>query len=111
MHLDLYKKKQEEEVNRLLQLGARRHPWRYRPGSDFVVLEDPDGNLSAWYNCLSSTNIFRVVNEICCNNHQVHSWVYSHVKLVFIFVGYSEPVPLVEMTRGINLNNRQRNSF
>ena len=45
MHLDLYTKEQEEEVNRLLQLGARRYPWRYRPGSDFVVLEDPDGNL------------------------------------------------------------------
>ena len=45
IHLDLYTEKQEEEVNRLLQLGARRYPWRYRPGSDFVVLEDPDGNL------------------------------------------------------------------
>ena len=45
MHLDLYTKEQEEEVNRLLQLGARRYPWRCRPGSDFVVLEDPDGNL------------------------------------------------------------------
>ena len=45
MHLDLYTKEQEAEVNRLLQLGARRYPWRYRRGSDFVVLEDPDGNL------------------------------------------------------------------
>ena len=45
MHLDLYTKEQEEEVNRLLQLGARRYPWKYRPRSDFVVLEDPDGNL------------------------------------------------------------------
>jgi biopolymer transport protein ExbD len=25
--------------------GARRYPWRYSAGSDFVVLEDPDGNL------------------------------------------------------------------
>ena len=45
MHLDLYTDRQDDEVNRLLQLGARRYPWRYRPGSDFVVLEDPDGNL------------------------------------------------------------------
>jgi Glyoxalase-like domain len=43
IHLDLYTERQNEEVNRLLQLGARRYPWRYRPGSDFVVLEDPDG--------------------------------------------------------------------
>ena len=26
-------------------IGATRYPWRYKPGSDFVVLEDPDGNL------------------------------------------------------------------
>jgi catechol 2,3-dioxygenase-like lactoylglutathione lyase family enzyme len=29
----------------LLGLGARRYPWRYRAGADFVVLEDPGGNL------------------------------------------------------------------
>ena len=34
-----------DEVDRLLRLGARRYPWRYEPGSDYVVLEDPDGNL------------------------------------------------------------------
>jgi catechol 2,3-dioxygenase-like lactoylglutathione lyase family enzyme len=45
LHLDLYTDRPDEEVNRLMQLGARRYPWRYRPGSDFVVLEDPDGNL------------------------------------------------------------------
>jgi catechol 2,3-dioxygenase-like lactoylglutathione lyase family enzyme len=45
MHLDLYTERQDEEVSRLLELGARRYPWRYRPGSDFVVLQDPDGNL------------------------------------------------------------------
>jgi catechol 2,3-dioxygenase-like lactoylglutathione lyase family enzyme len=45
LHLDLYTERQNEEVNRLLRLGARRYPWRYHPGSDFVVLEDPDGNL------------------------------------------------------------------
>ena len=35
----------ESEVDRLIGIGATRYPWRYRPGSDFVVLEDPDGNL------------------------------------------------------------------
>ena len=45
LHLDLYTGNQEGEVSRLVSLGARRYPWRYRPGSDFVVLEDPDGNL------------------------------------------------------------------
>ena len=45
------------------------------------------------------------------NNHQVHLRVSSHVKLLFIFVGYSEAVPLVEVTCGINLNNGQRNRF
>ena len=45
IHLDLYTPNQNDEVERLLQLGARRYPWRYRPGADFVVLEDPDGNL------------------------------------------------------------------
>ncbi len=45
LHLDLYTSRQDEEVERLVALGARRYPWRYRPGSDFVVLEDPDGNL------------------------------------------------------------------
>jgi catechol 2,3-dioxygenase-like lactoylglutathione lyase family enzyme len=45
VHLDLYASGQEAEVERLLKLGARRYPWRYAPGSDFVVLEDPGGNL------------------------------------------------------------------
>ena len=45
LHLDLYTNHREREVQRLLTLGATRYPWRYRPGSDFVVLEDPDGNL------------------------------------------------------------------
>ena len=45
LHLDLYTHHQEEEVERLVRLGARRYPWRYKPGADFVVLEDPDGNL------------------------------------------------------------------
>lgn len=45
LHLDLYTTNREVEVERLLTIGATRYPWRYRPGSDFVVLEDPDGNL------------------------------------------------------------------
>ena len=45
LHLDLYTHNRDAEVERLVSLGATRYPWRYRPGSDFVVLEDPDGNL------------------------------------------------------------------
>jgi catechol 2,3-dioxygenase-like lactoylglutathione lyase family enzyme len=45
LHLDLYTDDREGEVERLLALGASRYPWRYPPNSDYVVLEDPDGNL------------------------------------------------------------------
>lgn len=45
IHLDLYTDDQKSEVERLVSLGATRYPWRHRPGDDFVVLEDPDGNL------------------------------------------------------------------
>ena len=45
LHLDLYTTNQQGEVERLVQLGATRYPWRYGPHADFVVLEDPDGNL------------------------------------------------------------------
>lgn len=45
LHLDLYTGNQEEEVERLVELGAVRYPWRYKPGDDFVVLADPDDNL------------------------------------------------------------------
>ena len=45
LHMDLYTSDQEREVRRLVGLGAIPYPWRYRPGDDFVVLEDPDGNL------------------------------------------------------------------
>lgn len=45
LHLDLYTAHQEAEVERLLGLGATRYPWRYGPDADYVVLEDPDGNL------------------------------------------------------------------
>lgn len=45
LHLDLYATHQEGEVDRLVKIGATRYPWRYKPDDDFVVLEDPDGNL------------------------------------------------------------------
>ena len=45
IHLDLYTAEQDLEVERLLGLGAKRYPWRYGPDADYVVLEDPDGNL------------------------------------------------------------------
>ena len=45
LHLDLYTGDQEGEVNRLLGIGATRHAQTYDPEDDFVVLEDPDGNL------------------------------------------------------------------
>ena len=45
LHLDLYTTDQKVEVERLLAAGAKRYPWRYPPGADYVVLEDPDGNL------------------------------------------------------------------
>jgi catechol 2,3-dioxygenase-like lactoylglutathione lyase family enzyme len=45
LHFDLYTRNQKHEVERLLKLGAARHPQEYEPDDDFVVLEDPDGNL------------------------------------------------------------------
>jgi hypothetical protein len=45
LHFDLYTKDPKREVERLLKLGAKRHPQEYEPGEDFIVLEDPDGNL------------------------------------------------------------------
>ena len=45
LHLDLYTTNQKAEVSRLVGLGATRYQWRYGPGADYVVLEDPDGNL------------------------------------------------------------------
>lgn len=45
LHFDLYTNDQESEVERLLKLGATRHPQTYEPDEDFIVLEDPDGNL------------------------------------------------------------------
>ena len=45
LHFDLYTKDQKDEVERLLKLGATRHPQEYEPDDDFIVLEDPDGNI------------------------------------------------------------------
>lgn len=45
LHLDLYTDNQQQEVERLLTIGAKSYPWRYPPDADYVVLEDPDGNL------------------------------------------------------------------
>ena len=45
LHLDLYTNTQESEVERLVEIGATRYPWRYRPDDDFIVLRDPDDNL------------------------------------------------------------------
>jgi Glyoxalase-like domain len=45
LHFDLYTKTQSAEIERLLELGAVRHPQDYDPEDDFRVLEDPDGNL------------------------------------------------------------------
>jgi hypothetical protein len=45
LHFDLYTNDQEGEVERLLKIGATRHPQTYEPDDDFIVLEDPDDNL------------------------------------------------------------------
>jgi catechol 2,3-dioxygenase-like lactoylglutathione lyase family enzyme len=45
LHFDLYTNDQAGEVERLLMIGATRHPQTYEPDDDFIVLEDPDGNL------------------------------------------------------------------
>ena len=44
-HFDLYTRDQAGEVERLVNIGAKRYPWRYPPDADYVVLEDPDDNL------------------------------------------------------------------
>lgn len=45
IHLDLYTTDQAAQVAELQKLGAKRYPWRYPKGADYVVMEDPDGNL------------------------------------------------------------------
>jgi predicted enzyme related to lactoylglutathione lyase len=44
IHLDLYARDQEAEVERLLALGATQIEWDRPPDSDFVTLADPEGN-------------------------------------------------------------------
>ena len=45
LHFDLFTDDQEGEVERLLGLGATRHPRTPEPDEDFIVLADPEGNL------------------------------------------------------------------
>lgn len=45
LHFDLYTDDQAGEVERLLSIGATRHPREPEPDEDFIVLEDPEGNL------------------------------------------------------------------
>ena len=44
-HVDLYTDDQGGEVERLLGIGATRHPRAREPDEDFIVLADPEGNL------------------------------------------------------------------
>ena len=45
LHLDLYTTEQASEIERILALGATRFDRVAEPDEDFVVLEDPEGNL------------------------------------------------------------------
>lgn len=46
VHLDLYTRTAEAEIDRLLTLGATRVDWQdYPPDADFTVLADPEGNI------------------------------------------------------------------
>jgi catechol 2,3-dioxygenase-like lactoylglutathione lyase family enzyme len=45
LHFDLYTSDQSGEIERLLGLGATRFEREAEPEEDFVVLEDPEGNL------------------------------------------------------------------
>lgn len=45
LHLDLYTERQAEEVERLLRLGATRAERLPEPDDDFVLLQDPEGNV------------------------------------------------------------------
>ena len=45
IHLDLYTEEQDEEVARLLELGATEVHWDNRPpDADYVILADPEDN-------------------------------------------------------------------
>lgn len=45
LHPDLYTESIDGVVERLVDLGALSYPWRYEKHHDYIVLEDPDGNL------------------------------------------------------------------
>lgn len=45
IHLDLYTPDQQSEIGRLEELGAKRYQWNYEPDADYVVMQDPEGNL------------------------------------------------------------------
>jgi catechol 2,3-dioxygenase-like lactoylglutathione lyase family enzyme len=45
LHLDLYTDRPDDEVERLIALGAMRHPRARRPGEDFIAMLDPEGNV------------------------------------------------------------------
>lgn len=45
LHLDLYCRDRGREVRRVTTLGAKVFPREPEPDEDFVVLEDPEGNL------------------------------------------------------------------
>jgi Glyoxalase-like domain len=45
LHLDLYADDAEAEAERLIALGATRHPRESEPGEDFIALFDPEGNV------------------------------------------------------------------
>jgi hypothetical protein len=47
LHLDLYTYDRDAEVDRLLGLGASRHPRTPEPDEDFIVLADPRATCSA----------------------------------------------------------------
>ena len=44
MHLDLYADDQEQQVERLVALGAQVVRHHREPGDDYVVMTDPEGN-------------------------------------------------------------------
>lgn len=45
LHVDLYASDVEAAIQHLTSVGASIHPRRPDPDDDFVVLEDPEGNL------------------------------------------------------------------
>ena len=45
LHLDLYTPDPDAEIARLVALGATRAPRVPEPGEDFVLMQDPEGNV------------------------------------------------------------------